>query len=184
MPATTSERAFTPKEAAALSGLSERRVRKEIEHRVLKGGEPPRLGFSALLYLAALGRIGTELPLELRRRMFLAIEEGGGSRSVAVADLLRLELEPVVDELREKVERFERWKRKLVSAPEIMGGETVFPGSRLTVRHVGEILERGESPEVLFEDYPELTDEDLEFAPLFVRAYPRVGRPPRRQVVD
>ena len=40
------------------------------------------------------------------------------------------------------------------------------------------MLERGESPEIVREGYPYVTAEDLEFARLFVRAYPRVGRPP------
>jgi hypothetical protein len=58
-----------------------------------------------------------------------------------------------------------------------MAGERVFPGSRLTVRHVGELLERGDSPNDLLEDYPELSPQDLEFSQLFVKAYPRAGRP-------
>jgi uncharacterized protein (DUF433 family) len=92
--------------------------------------------------------------------------------------LLTLDVKPVVDEVQEKVTRFRRWRNNLVTSPDIMGGEPVFPRRRLTARRVGEMLERGESPDVVREDYPYLTDEDLEFARLFVRAYPRVGRPP------
>jgi uncharacterized protein (DUF433 family) len=55
-----------------------------------------------------------------------------------------------------------------------MGGETVFPNSRLTVRRIGSMLERGESSEVIREDYPYLSQEDLEFAQIYVRAYPDV----------
>jgi uncharacterized protein (DUF433 family) len=62
--------------------------------------------------------------------------------------------------------------RTLVSNPEIMAGEIVFPRSRLTVRRIGELLEQGESPSVVLEDYPELSPQDLEFSPLFVKAYP------------
>jgi uncharacterized protein (DUF433 family) len=39
------------------------------------------------------------------------------------------------------------------------------------------MLERGEAPETIVDDYPYLTAEDLELARLYVRAYPRVGRP-------
>jgi uncharacterized protein (DUF433 family) len=39
------------------------------------------------------------------------------------------------------------------------------------------MLERGEDPSAILEDYPHLTGEDLELARLYVRAYPRVGRP-------
>jgi len=77
-------------------------------------------------------------------------------------------------------ERFREWRRKLVEKPDIMGGEAVFPNSRLTVRHVGEMLERGESPEVVLQDYPYLTSEDLEMARIYVKAYSRNEFPKSR----
>lgn len=73
------------------------------------------------------------------------------------------------------IEAFETWKKSLVSDPAIMGGETVFPGSRLTVRHVGGMLERGELSSIILEDYPYLSQEDIEFAPIYVKAYPNVA---------
>jgi uncharacterized protein (DUF433 family) len=54
--------------------------------------------------------------------------------------------------------------------PEIMGGEPVFPGSRLTVRRMGGLLERGEAPHVILDDYSKLTREDLELARLYVKS--------------
>ncbi|MCK6576113.1 DUF433 domain-containing protein [Myxococcota bacterium] len=53
----------------------------------------------------------------------------------------------------------------------------MFPGSRLAVRHIGEMLARGADPAEVREDYPELTERDIEFARLFAVAYPRIGRP-------
>ena len=35
-----------------------------------------------------------------------------------------------------------------------MGGQTVFPNSRLSVHHIGKIIDRGESLQVIQEDYP------------------------------
>jgi uncharacterized protein (DUF433 family) len=40
----------------------------------------------------------------------------------------------------------------------IMGGETVFPNSRLTVRRIGLLLQNGESIDEIKEDYPYLCD--------------------------
>lgn len=68
------------------------------------------------------------------------------------------------------IDRFETWKAKLINNPNILGGETVFPGSRLSVQRIGSSLERGETLEVLREDYPYLTDEDFDFAQVFVKA--------------
>lgn len=172
---------FTPAEASAFSELSVQRVRKELEHHVIEAGtSPPRLTFAALVYLRALQMTQLEWPVPDRAELYRLVADAvrSAAASVRLAKLLTLEVKPVVDELESKVARFRRWKSQLVTSPDIMGGEPVFPKRRLTVRRVGEMLERGESTEVVLEDYPYLTGEDLEFARLFVRAYPRVGRPP------
>jgi uncharacterized protein (DUF433 family) len=70
-------------------------------------------------------------------------------------------------------DRFETWKAKLINNPNILGGETVFPVSRLSVQRIGRSLERGETLEVLREDYPYLTDEDFDFARIFVKKKPK-----------
>jgi uncharacterized protein (DUF433 family) len=66
-------------------------------------------------------------------------------------------------------EGFENWEKCLVSDPDIMGGETVFPGLRLTVRHIRGMLERGELPSIILEDYPYLSQEDIKFAPIYTK---------------
>ena len=176
---------FTPAEAAALTGCPERRIRKELEHQVIRVSGLPRLPFAALLYVRWLHVTGEGLGVGLRaevcRGIFRATEEGQRPKRIPVARYLTVELGPVLEEMDRKVSAFNRWKQRLATDPGIMGGEAVFPGSRLTVRHVGGMLERGESPDVILEDYPYLSREDLEFARTYVRAYPRVGRPPQRQ---
>ena len=78
-------------------------------------------------------------------------------------------------------EEFERWKATLVTDPAILACEPVLAGTRLSVRHVGALVERGESDEVIREDYPGLSAEDIRFAHVFHRVYPRVGRPRGRR---
>jgi uncharacterized protein (DUF433 family) len=63
---------------------------------------------------------------------------------------------------------FERWRTKLVVDDRILGGEPVFPNSRLAVRHVGEMLLRGASRDEVREDYPYLEATDLDYAVRFV----------------
>lgn len=57
------------------------------------------------------------------------------------------------------------------------GGERLFRGSRLTVRNVAEMLEAGDTVEMVLEDYPYLSHDDVEFARLYHRANPPTGRP-------
>jgi uncharacterized protein (DUF433 family) len=181
MTSTTAQ--FTPAEAAAFTGVSEREVRKEFEHHIFPPTEPPRLSFAALVYLRALARMGLDLTVKDRAALFqkvkTALAKKRSATSVQVADLLALKIQPVVKELRSEWGHFRTWERKrVVEDPNILGGEPVFRGTRLAIRHIGGMLERGESPKTLREDYPRLTANDLAFARLFVRAYPRVGRPP------
>lgn len=172
---------FTPNEAAALTELSEKQVRKEIEHKVLEVASPPRLPFGALVYLRALKLMELQLKVDdrqrLARRLLDEIRRSLAIDLVHISDVLVLRIGSVIKALVERTQRFERWKATLVTDQEIMGGEPVFPNSRLTVRRVGGMLENGESPEAILEDYPYLAEEDLELARLYVRAYPRVGRP-------
>lgn len=51
--------------------------------------------------------------------------------------------------------------------PHILGGEPVFAGTRLSVRHVGKMLSRGTPINDVLADYPYLSKSDAEFAKLF-----------------
>lgn len=43
------------------------------------------------------------------------------------------------------------------------------------------MLLQGASKGELLEDYPYLKDDDIDFASVYTRAYPRMGRPRERQ---
>lgn len=70
-------------------------------------------------------------------------------------------------------ESFERWKRNLVERKDVLGGEPVFPNSRLAVRHVGEMARRGAPVAEIIEDYPSLGEQDVEFAMRYVIEHSR-----------
>lgn len=63
------------------------------------------------------------------------------------------------------------WKEKLVTDPQIMGGATVFPGSRLTVTHIGQMVYRGAWHSDILKDYPYLTEDDLVHASRFLHDF-------------
>jgi uncharacterized protein (DUF433 family) len=83
----------------------------------------------------------------------------------------KLDVSEIGQELQILFDRFEAWQSTLVNNPNILGGETVFPNSRLSVQGIGSSLERGETLTVLREDYSYLTDEDFHFARIYVKAY-------------
>jgi uncharacterized protein (DUF433 family) len=174
------EAIFTPNEAAAFVYLSPKRVYKEIEYKVIQPvTDLPRLSFAALIYLRALKEINFEFSVQYRTILYQslvkAVEES--AKTVEFAKFFVLQLNSISQELSELISRFNEWKSYLVNDPNIMGGQTVFPNSRLSVHHIGKIIDRGESIQVIQEDYPYLSEIDLRFAPLYATAYPMIGRP-------
>jgi len=176
--------ALTVNEAVALVGVEERVVRKEVEYGLFGSESPPRFKLPALVYLRVLRELGLEPTVAERKKIYALIHKAFARSkrpiTVAVSPVLELKLDAVTKEVQSMLERFEHWKqRRVVIDPDIMGGEPVFPKSRLTVRHIGSMLLR-HGDNVLHEireDYPYLKPEDIEFAKLYALAYPKVGRP-------
>ncbi|VEP17965.1 conserved hypothetical protein [Hyella patelloides LEGE 07179] len=177
------EAIFTPNEAAALAYLPIKRVYKEIEYNIIQPIQPlsnkPRLSFAGLIYLRALKEINFEFSVQYRASLSEKIVKATEEKELTVefAKFFILQLNSISQELSELISQFNEWKSCLVNDTNIMGGQTVFPNSRLSVYHLGKIIARGESLEAIREDYPYLLEIDLKFAPLYVKAYPVMGRP-------
>jgi hypothetical protein len=160
---------LTATEVAALVGVDEVRVRKEVEHGLFGPVSPPRFTFADAVYMRILVLIEFRLGIVDRMKLHDAIGKAMASAKVPA----KVELGPVLDvklgllaeELRHKLDRFEAWKKKLVLDERVLGGALVRGASRADLR----------------EDYPYLKDQDFEFAMVYTRAYPRVGRPRERQ---
>ena len=177
---------LTPAEVVALIGVEESRIRKDVEYGVLEGGKgPPRFALAEVVYLAAMAGIGLELGVDDRKRLYrmiaAALDERTPPAKLALGTYLEVKLSTVVRDVEQRIERFSKWKKKLVIRDDILGGEPVFPKSRLAVRHVGGMARRGAPVEEIIEDYPYIDEQDIEFAKLYLTAYPRVGRPRVRQ---
>jgi uncharacterized protein (DUF433 family) len=172
---------FTTAEVAALLGLEESRVRKELEYGVLENSNPPRFNFADLVYFDAVALLDVRFGVEDRKKLHALIASALSRERVPgrveISPVLEIRLDRLAKDAAGKVRRFEAWKKTLTSDQAILGGETVFPKSRLSVRHVGGMLLRNADPKEVLEDYPYLSEEDLEFARVFTKAYPRMGRP-------
>lgn len=170
-------------EVAALSGLDEGRVRKDVEHGIFRR---PTFTFGDLVYFFAVSFLGIQLGVEDRKKLHDAIAVALAKRQpparVEISPILEVRLDRLASDAGGKLARFEKWKKERVVIDEaVLGGEPTFPKSRLAVRQVGGMLLKGASKSEVLEDYPYLKAEDIEFAPVFTRAYPRMGRPRERQ---
>jgi uncharacterized protein (DUF433 family) len=75
-----------------------------------------------------------------------------------------------------RIDLYRRGLKRIRKDKEILGGEPVFNGTRVAVRHIGGMRTRGEPVERFLADYPELTADDVEFARLYTEAHPLVDR--------
>lgn len=58
----------------------------------------------------------------------------------------------------------------------VMGGEPVIRGTRVPVRTVAGLIEKGESREIMREDYPQMPEEAYGVAARWARENPRRSR--------
>ena len=99
-------------------------------------------------------------------------------------DYLFIDLEKVAKDLAPRVDLYAEGLSRIEEREGVLGGEAVFRNTRLSVKHVGKMRDGGESIEDIVEDYPYLHKNDIDFAQLYWKAHPMVGRPRRREEVD
>lgn len=181
------------REAAVLSGTSEKAIRHELAARVVRprrSGGRRRFNPGEVLYFFLVKELPVDLNKRLRSELFELLSTDKARAGKWRREAHRLVLDgalPVILPMDDFVKRadariraFLRGRSRLSSRPEVLGGEAAFEGTRISVRFVGERALAGESLETLLEDYPALTSEDVEFARMFVALGPPPGRPKRK----
>jgi len=99
-------------------------------------------------------------------------------------DYLFIDVEKVAKDLAPRVDLYAEGLSRIEEREGVLGGEAVFRNTRLSVNHVGKMRDGGESIEDIVEDYPYLHKNDIDFAQLYWKAHPIVGRPRQRGDVD
>ena len=181
---------LTLKETALLAGVTEKLIRHELADKVVvpRHVEGRRLYFWAadVFYLRLISELRFALTKADRKHLFILLADNKDEQGPwrLQADRLTLTGRVPTDiwttklerELTQRLKLFLRGKRRVVSRPDILGGEPVFEGTRISVRHVGQLVKKGVPEAELLEDFPALSKRDLEFA----RMYTALGRPPGR----
>lgn len=177
--------ALTVTEVVALSGVEEGRVRKDVEHGFFGSESPPTFSLADLVYFRTLALLDIQLGVDDRKKVYHLIAKAlsgpGKPTNIEVSPVLELKLAKVARDVADTLNRFEAWKKKVVVNQKILGGEPVFPKSRLSVRHIGGMFINGAPVAEILEDYPYIKEEDIEFAKLYTLAYPKRGRPRERK---
>jgi uncharacterized protein (DUF433 family) len=175
---------ITRREAAQLSGTSLNAVNKAIEQKVLRTRR--RKGRTLLApkdvgALTLLAQTRIALPVAMKRRIVVWARGGpAADAKLALDGALAVRMSPEIVEAVRRAERYVELRERLVEVnPEVRGGEPVITETRVPVRSLARLIELGETREVLREDYAHLPEESFELAPLWAKANPRQGRPPR-----
>ena len=180
---------YTPAQAAAVTGLPLAAVHKAIDSRLIRprtkrSGATIRrlLTKEQLIYLQLEAEGLRLLPVGTRREIAESIQRSPKTDKLPVANATAIQIE--IGTARRKVEselkRLVHMEEMIASDPEIMRGTPVFKGTRIPVDLVADMLAQGATVEEILEGYPTLNREKVAIAPLYMRAFPRRGRPSRR----
>lgn len=177
---------YTPAVASVLTNLPIRTVRRLIDRRLIRprrlqtGRSVQRLlSWEQLVYLRLEAEGLDLLPVAERRKIAKQIEADAAIDVVSVSEgsALLIQVKTVRKELDERLKKLERAESVIVEDPETMRGTPVYRGTRIPVELIADMLNQGASIDEILEGYPALDREKIELAPLYVRAFPRRGRP-------
>jgi uncharacterized protein (DUF433 family) len=180
---------YTPAQAAVVTGLPLAAVHKAIDSRLIRprssrAGATVRrlLTKEQLIYLRLEAQGLRLLPVGTRRDIAESIQRSPKTEKLRVANgtALLIEIGAARRTVESQLKQLARMEEMVVSDPEIMCGTPVFKGTRIPVDLVADMLSQGATVEELLEGYPTLSKERIAMAPLYMRAFPRRGRPSRR----
>ena len=189
MTAATQNDAYTPSQVSAITGLPLPAVHKAIEYKLIR---PKRireghlvqrlLSRSQAVYLRMEARGLRSLPLAARRQVARAVERDPGIDAVFISEgsVILIQCKSARKEVETGLRRLAEATRMVESDPEIMRGAPVYRGTRIPVHAVADMLSQGATVSEILEGYPALTREKVELAPMYVKAFPRRGRPVTR----
>jgi uncharacterized protein (DUF433 family) len=208
------------REVTLLADISEDKVRKDIENRVLipiRPRDADRLFFRWVdVFFLAVVYKSDFLPSSLRKRALDHLEAlvepacrrefyrlrdlnslmaakrpwRGPGRLLLSCDEVKLDkyiaidVKSLVEDLSPCIDLYANGLSRIEEREGVLGGEAVFRGTRVSVRHIGKMFDSGEPVSEIIEDYPFLRENDVRFARLFYKAHPAVGRPPVTESVD
>lgn len=178
---------LTRREAAEIGRVPLNAIDKAIEQGVLKPKRragKPLLPAHEVALLVLLRQIDVVLPAAAKARLrnWLARSQPQAAvgSELELSEALRVAMTADVAQTIERAEAYARLRDRYVERnPAVMGGEPVIRGTRVPVGTIAKLIEMGEKPEVLREDYPHIPQEAHAVAVQWTRANPRRGRPRR-----
>lgn len=197
-------------EAAFIAGITDRDINRAVDERILpeplvrneNGRRFARLGAALAgfyfrsddVYSAALRRRVVEQVvgmLRTRRDRETILDLGSDvlrliDWRIAVPGVsvgtVSVDVGAFLETAMERVEMLRRVEELVTSDPEVLGGLPVFVGTRVPVDSVLASLRKGIDRKRILDAHPNLTNEHLDAAGVYVDVHPRRGRPSKVSV--
>jgi uncharacterized protein (DUF433 family) len=185
---TPTDRLLTRREAAAVADLPVKVLDKAIEVGVIvpsrgPGGQPLLDEESVIVVTLTSGDRDVTLTANSKMKIKDWVY---GTRPHLSTEPAELALTPwlvlrVDKKLRTLAKRLSDYivgrSRYIESDPQILGGEPVIKGTRISVRALADRVADGDTLDVLKDDYPEVPKQAFETALLYAASHPARGRP-------
>lgn len=180
---------FSLGEAAALAGVEEKAARHAVNDVLEKG--VGTLGARDVLFFALREATREVCPtVAFQRALYRKLHEANfrvlkspavevemetsrGGRGMTI----RIETAPIAKDILDRIRAFRAGARRVSRNIYVVSGTLVFKGTRIPVEMIGSWLKQGVPPSEIYEDWPYLTNVDLEFARIYVELNPPRGRP-------
>lgn len=147
------------------------------------GAELRRVAFEKVLGFAIGGMPVSNVGLSVTSDYWAtALEACDPGTRVHIDNYLTVDFGKVCEDVKPRIHTYVNGLKRVEEKDSILGGAAVFGNSRISVLHIGRMAECGAPIEHILEDYPTLSEGDVEFAKLYYRARPPVGRPRKRGV--
>lgn len=172
---------LTPNEASSITGVPLRQVHRIIDAGLLEGVVDRRrnarlLARSALVGLKLAYETADVLTLEGRRTVVAEIIRHP-RRLVIRAHAIAVDTRDAAQAVRSGLDQLAKARRIVTSDPKVLGGATVFKGTRIPVYDIASMLANGDEPAAIVRAYPQLDAERVRLGGLYAAAYPQRGRP-------
>jgi uncharacterized protein (DUF433 family) len=194
---------FTLNEVAAIAEVPPQTIRTALEKKSVTSSHKRKLG-NAVRHLFSAGdvlliKLLCEFPFRLSRRDKQALAKvlaqgtrGAAHWSLRGPDLLYrsgdmhvlVQCKPFRQAIARNLAVYRWGQRRVVSSPDVLGGEPVFRGTRIPLQHVASLFRKGVSEREIAEDFPALSTRDLAYARIIARLGNKPGRPRKRLVIE
>lgn len=194
---------FTLDEAAAIAEIEPETVRTALEKRAvapsrkIKTGKAVRYRFSEgdVLFLLVLAEFPFPLSKDDKDSLAQILARGSKTAKHWVSDgpdvvfrsgnmKIFVECKPFRKTVERNVAAYRWGKERITSSPNVLGGESVFRGTRIPLEHVAALFRKHVPEEEIAEDFPALDEKDLAYARIAARLGQPPGRPKKRLRVE